>query len=449
MIRPGPSSELVVRAAALYLPILLAVALALHRPPPDRRRWAAVLLATAWNLPALLALNVVAGRAGWWTIAASRASVAGVPADLWVGWALLWGAVPILATVDRLAVAGAVLVAADLVLMPLGEPVVTLGSWWLVGEAVAVATCLVPGLLLGRWTARGHRLAERAALQVAAFTGLLLYVLPSLVFGVTGEGWNVLLARPRWQLVAAGLVLAPAAAMALQAVREFVAAGGTPVPLDPPLRLVSTGPYAYVANPMQLGATVVLGGWGVLLGSPYLVAAAGMAAGFSAGLAAWSENIELAARFDDAWAGYRRHVRVWVPRWRPAVIPPAVVYVARRCEPCDEVGGFLERRRSVGLTVAAAEQSRDPLRRITYQGGDGRRESGVGAIGRSLEHVNLAWATASWIARLPVLQPFLQLVTDAVGGGPRDVQVSFSTGGLASPPSGANEGGHRGGTQSG
>ena len=417
---------MVVRAAALYLPILLALALALRRRPLDRRRWAAVLLATAWNLPALLALNLVAVRAGWWTFDVSGGSVGGVPVDLWIGWALLWGAVPLLATADRVALVAVVLVVADLVLMPLGEPVVLLGSWWLVGEAVAVVTCLVPGLLLGRLTARDERLAGRAALQVVAFTGLLLFVLPSLVFEATGEGWGVLLARPRWQFVVAALALAPAGAMALQAVREFVAHGGTPVPLDPPRHLVTGGPYAYVANPMQLGATIVLAGWGVLLASPAVVAAAAGAAAFSAGLATWSESLDLATRFGEGWRGYRRQVRTWVPRWRPAVpdreagTGMAVVYVARSCEPCDDVGRFLLRRPSVELDVQAAEHSPEPLVRITYVR-DGRRESGIGAIGRSLEHVNLAWAAASWIVRLPVVQPVLQLVTDVVGGGPRPV----------------------------
>ncbi len=307
-----------------------------------------------------------------------------------------------------------------------------------------MATCLVPGVALGRWTARGEHLPRRAVLQVVAFTGLLLFVLPSLVFVVTGEGWDALLVRPRWHFVVAGLVLAPAGAMAIQAVREFVSAGGgTPVPLDPPVRLVTTGPYAYVANPMQLGATVVLAGWGVLLASPAVVAAAAGAAVFSAGLAAWSEDIELADRFGPAWHEYRRQVRVWWPRWRPAMIgssATAVVYVARTCEPCAEVGGFLARRPSVGLAVEAAESSGERLRRITYVGGDGRRELGVGAVGRSLEHVNLAWAAASWIARLPGVQAVLQLVNDSVGGGPR---------GIASPTPEASEGGHRGGTQSG
>ncbi len=233
MTSPEPS-ELMVRAVSLYLPILLTIALALHARP-SRRRVAGAMLATAWNVSALLAVNLVAVRVGWWTFDAGAPTVLGFPADLWIGWALLWGAVPILATTNRLLMVGIALVAADLVLMPLAGPVVRLHATWLVGETLAVATCLVPGLLLGRWTADGTQLGRRAFLQVAAFTGLLFFVLPSVIFAVTGGDWAPLLDRPRWQFVLVGVLVAPVAAMALQAVREFVAHGGTPVPLDPPL----------------------------------------------------------------------------------------------------------------------------------------------------------------------------------------------------------------------
>lgn len=416
MIRPD-ASEILVRAASLYLPIMLAIASVLQ-VRPSRRIVAGALLATAWNVPALLAVNLLAVRAGWWTFDVRTASVGGVPADLWLGWALLWGAVPVLAAGGRLFVTGMALVALDLVLMPLAEPVLVLGEAWLVGEAVAVASCLVPGLLLGRWTAAGAHVNARAGLQLVTFGGLLLFVLPSLIFTVTGESWTPLLQRPRWQFVLAALALAPAAALAVQAVREFAANGGTPVPLDPPTRLVTTGPYAYVANPMQLGGTVVLAGWGLLLTSPAVVAAAAMAAAFSAGLAAWTEDRDLAERFD-AWNTYRGGVRLWLPRWRPAVVAEtAVVHVASTCGPCTDVGRFIAGRRGIGLAVEPAEQCGRPLRRITYVCGP-VRASGVAAIGRSLEHVNLAWAVASWVARLPVLGQLLQLITDAVGGDPR------------------------------
>jgi protein-S-isoprenylcysteine O-methyltransferase Ste14 len=328
--------------------------------------------------------------------------------------------VPILATTNRLPIVGVALVTADLVLMPQAEPVLHLHATWLVGEALAVGTCLIPGLLLGRWTTDGAYLGRRAFLQVVAFTGLLFFVLPSVILAVTGEGWAPLLERDRWQFVLFGVLVAPVGAMAVQAVREFAAHGGTPVPLDPPLELVTTGPYAYVANPMQIGATVLLAAWGAMLASPAVAAAAVMAAAFSAGVAAWNEGDDLARRFGDEWHGYRRRARVWWPAWRPAVVTPGIVWAAGGCEPCREVGRFLERRPSRGLDVLPAERCQSTLRRITYQQ-RGERSTGVAAIGRSLEHVNLAWACLSWIGRLPGIVQLLQLVADAAGADPRSI----------------------------
>jgi protein-S-isoprenylcysteine O-methyltransferase Ste14 len=52
----------------------------------------------------------------------------------------------------------------------------------------------------------------------------------------------------------------------------FLRAKGTPVPLNPPPQLVTTGPYAYVRNPMLTGVFALLFGIGVLLGSVSLLA---------------------------------------------------------------------------------------------------------------------------------------------------------------------------------
>jgi hypothetical protein len=206
----------------------------------------------------------------------------------------------------------------------------------------------------------------------------------------------------------------------LQALREFaVVGGGTPVPLDPPRRLVVTGPYAYVSNPMQVGGTLILGAWGVLLDSLAVIAAAAMAAVFSLGIAAWNETRELTRRFGDDWLSYRHNVRPWIPRWRPHVSEPAEVYVGTTCEPCSEVGRFLARRKGTGLAILAAEDCDTALTRITYRAAAVGSERGLAALGHSLEHSNLGWAMVSWIVRLPLIEPVLQMVADAVGAGPR------------------------------
>jgi len=54
-------------------------------------------------------------------------------------------------------------------------------------------------------------------------------------------------------------------------VLNFFKAKGTPVPFNPPPRLVTTGPYAYVRNPMLTGVFALLFGLGVLLGSTSLI----------------------------------------------------------------------------------------------------------------------------------------------------------------------------------
>lgn len=63
---------------------------------------------------------------------------------------------------------------------------------------------------------------------------------------------------------------------------------------------------------------------------------------------------------------------------------------------------------------------------MTYVGYDGTRATGVAAFARALEHINLGWAMLGWLIRLPILNPLIQLIVDASGGGPRDVPFGCS-----------------------
>lgn len=74
--------------------------------------------------------------------------------------------------------------------------------------------------------------------------------------------WNVRLSRP---FMLCGLAL-----MAWSASR-FFQAKGTPVPFNPPRRLVTTGPYAWSRNPMMSGLFIVLFGVGIRLVSVSLL----------------------------------------------------------------------------------------------------------------------------------------------------------------------------------
>ena len=51
----------------------------------------------------------------------------------------------------------------------------------------------------------------------------------------------------------------------------FIRTKGTPVPFNPPPRLITTGLYSYIRNPMLLGLFIFLFGLGTLLGSLSLI----------------------------------------------------------------------------------------------------------------------------------------------------------------------------------
>jgi protein-S-isoprenylcysteine O-methyltransferase Ste14 len=408
-----------VRGIGLFGPVL-AVAATLRHRAPGQREVAALILGCGWNLLALAGVNAVALRAGWWSFAAEGGVVAGVPVDLLLGWAVLWGGAGVLA-LRRLPlplVAG-LAVWLDLAVMPMGEPVLRLGDSWLTGEAAAVAAGLVPGLLLARWTVTGRRLMTRVAMQSVLSVGLML-VLPIILSEVP--------VRPGWMLgLVAQLMIVPAAPVAA-AVGEFARAGrGTPLPYDPPVRLVTTGPYAYVRNPMQTGMTVTY----LLLAllDPRFVIGAVVAVAYGMGLAAWHEDLQLRDLHGAAWTRYRSAVRPWLPQARPyAGTPTAVVWIAGGCDRCSPVADWVIRRKPVTLTVRAAETHPAGLRRMTYERSDGIRAEGVAAWAHTAEHLHLGWALAGWTLLLPGLGRFAQLCADTFGAGPARTPVGSTQG---------------------
>ena len=419
---------LLVRAASLYVTVMLTGALWVWRRP-TRLAVAGAVMASLWNLPAVLALHLAATHFGWWQFDARGGLVLGMPVELYLSWAWLWGAVLALAFPSlALGAVMAIALAADLVLMPALTPVLRLGPAWYLGEIVALLAVMLPGQLLARWTARRERLAGRAVLQVMAFGGLILFVLPAIVIEGTGGTWLNPLDRPVWQLSLIAQVLAFPALLGLAAVQEFVArGGGTPVPFDPPQRLVTSGLYAYLRNPMQLSAVVLLFLMGLVLQNAWIAAAGVMAHIYSIGLAGSDEDEDLRARFGADWIAYRSGVRAWVPRFRPwASRPSAHLYVAESCGLCRDVGRWFERRGARQLAIVPAETHPSrALTRITYEPGDGSREAtGVEALARALEHIHFGWALVGCLLRLPVIGPLAQLLADASGGEPRKIAAT-------------------------
>ena len=92
---------------------------------------------------------------------------------------------------------------------------------------------------------------------------------------------------------------------------------GTPLPLDHAKRLVVSGPYAYVRNPMAVSGIGQGFAVALLLGSPIVVLYALI------GSLIWQlvfrplEESDLLGRFGEQYEEYHREVKCWIPRVTP------------------------------------------------------------------------------------------------------------------------------------
>jgi protein-S-isoprenylcysteine O-methyltransferase Ste14 len=312
------------------------------------------------------------------------------------------------------------------VVMPLCAPVVELGRNWWVGELVALAAVLIPAQLFARWTFEDSHLRTRSIFHVISSGALVLFVVPEMVFAVVHHGdWSALFTRPAFVVSLEFQLIALLAVPGLSAVQEFAQrGGGTPIPYDPPRRLVVSGIYRYVANPMQLSCACVMTGWGFVVANPWVLSSGLIAFVYGLGLANWDEVEDMRARFGNEWENYRVNVRPWRIRrrpWHDESSPAARLYVAETCGPCSELRRWFERQGARGLVLIAAEDhpTRD-LERMTYEPGDGSpAEEGVAAFARAVEHIHFGWAFLGATMRLTVIRSTLQLLADATGLGPQ------------------------------
>lgn len=288
------NDPILIRTIGLLLPITALGVLWMWRRA-DHRLITGALLASLSTVPTLLLLNQLGMHFNWWQFEAQGGLFLGIPVDLFIGWVLLWGAIPAF-TFPRLnlVLVIAVMLGIDLILMPAAAPVIQLQSGWWLREALGLSISLLPAQLLARWTANDRHLTNRVTILAFGYIGLSFWVLPNLILELTGGDWRSFIERPLWINSIGMQLLALPAVLGLSAVQEFaVRGGGTPIPFDPPKRLVTSGVYAYLANPMQLSTSFALFGWGILLESLWVASAGVMALIFGFGMAAWSAGEDL------------------------------------------------------------------------------------------------------------------------------------------------------------
>lgn len=122
-----------------------------------------------------------------------------------------------------------------------------------------------------------------------------------------GYPWNYMVSLP---------LLAVGGFLSLWSVLHFSKAGGTPVPVNPPAKLVDTGPYTYSRNPMLLGVFLMLFGVAFLIGSASLLFCFAPACAVCSVLEfKMIEEPELEKRFGETYREYKRRTPLLIPQF--------------------------------------------------------------------------------------------------------------------------------------
>jgi protein-S-isoprenylcysteine O-methyltransferase Ste14 len=388
-----------------------------------RRKNAAALLAAAWALPSAALAGFLSMQLGGWSVSSGTLLVLGSPAIVLLDRVLVWGwAFAFFA--DRVSLVRLVFLGVLLDLMLPLDPVSYHASpQFLFAEAFAVGVCLLPAQLFARWTRERRHLAMRNLMHLCFHSALLLGIWPLVITQFLGGNWHAWAERSSAANKFYLQFLILPCVFLITAMQEFHTAGrGTPMPHDAPPRLVTTGIYSYVANPMQIGKFGVLFFWGLFWKNAWIVAAAFLGLLYSLTIARWNEDHDMAARFGAGWKLYRRNVRRWLPRWRPWIAAAggadsAVLYLDLDCGPCGHFARWFTVQCPVQLRVLPLTAAHFPgtLTRITYRAAGGEREvQGIHAIARAFDHLNLAWAFCGWMLRLPLIGWVAELITEAV-----------------------------------
>jgi protein-S-isoprenylcysteine O-methyltransferase Ste14 len=163
-------------------------------------------------------------------------------------------------------------------------------------------------------------------LTAAAGSLLWLLIAPGVVTGLVPwwlTDWDARETGGAWVpiRIVGGVLIALGAAVLLHAFARFAIDGlGTPAPVAPTERLVVTGLYRYVRNPMYLAVVAVIVGQALLLARPVLLGYAAVVAVGSVGFVVGYEQPALHRRYGAEYDAYRAAVPAWWPRrraWRP------------------------------------------------------------------------------------------------------------------------------------
>jgi len=373
----------------LFLGPLTALIVLSVQKRDDYRVLVGTLFAFLYGVGTIFITHQIAIYFGWWRYGSEALMLMGLPVDIWLGGALFFGPILSLAfprTAPIYLVLPIIFGLHGTVFLSL-EPLVFAGKGWFFGTLFVFLVAHIPAIYLARWTAEDRLLPLRAALLAFGFGFLAFVVQPSIVMKAMGSSWalnSISLLK-----FAIGLpLLAVCFIIGVSAVQMFVVHGeGTPIPLDNTKRLVRTGIYAFITNPMQLCSALSWIVIGFIIGNLWVASSALMAWVFVLGMVRWHHRHDLLVRFPEGWPEYRANVPEWRPRWRPWIPKPAILYYDPNASGQTKIVEFLRKRQALALNYEIRFDER-----LGYREPDETQTfDQLAAIAKGLNHINFFW----------------------------------------------------------
>ncbi|MGW8483386.1 methyltransferase family protein [Microbacterium sp. NPDC055903] len=158
------------------------------------------------------------------------------------------------------------------------------------------------------------RHVRRTVLQLIVFWGVFLLLAPAVIAAVERR-WRLDIDLPFGVRAAGAVVLIAASALGIWSALAMSTRGaGTPLPSETASRLVVSGPYRFVRNPMAVAGITQGVAVGMLAGSWLVILYALCGSVMWNALVRPLEEDDLERRFGDDFRAYRDRVRCWVPR---------------------------------------------------------------------------------------------------------------------------------------
>lgn len=306
---------MIIRSLLFLLPLSIWAWLIIQ-PRWSSRDISAMFFGFVWCFLASLIVNIVFLGMGLLSFAVNENLFYGVPLDWVISQSIILGTLVPLLRLWKVKTVPRILIQLGFISLTYSVEYVNLNLNELVVASFAILVVVaIPAMFLSDWTMLDAAVGKRSFLQSTGWAIFLFWFFPSITFHFTSDNWSMFLQR---DVMLNSLYLLPLllpAYLLISALYHFAVDGdGTGFPYDPPKRLVTQGVYRYISNPMQVGISLAMGWWGVVIGSLWISVSAGVAIILFLVFRDVCNGSCAIGLNNPEWEEYQRTVPKWIPK---------------------------------------------------------------------------------------------------------------------------------------